>query len=628
MMKSYTISLCMIVKNEEKYLDKCLEMARERVHEIIVVDTGSTDSTVEIAKKYGAIIYNFEWTQDFASARNYSISKATSDYILILDADEFLDEQSELQADLQSEHDYYAIQIKNYASNGSVRYHPAIRLFKNKIGLSYFGRIHEHLDIGNPDLVGGVSACLIHHEGYKTEVMKDKKKAERNYKLLKDEISTNPSGYNLYNMGIHFMVEENYHKAFEFFKKAYYLSKEKVYLTDLLYSMSEALLHLQRFEDSLVLIKEAIELFPGTTDLYYLQGKLYEELGYLEDAKIAFNQCLKLGDRTSGQTIEGVGGYLAHYRLAEIAFREGDKRSTLSHSAEVLKIRKNHLPSLSLYISVLQMSYYTNQEIVNELEHIYSLNTSEEVINLLKALYSIRHPLLTFYLNRFKLQIDTNVRAVAKQYTKDYENAFIEWNSLKSIQEENKFDILLLSILLADKGLVERGRPFFNVSDREWQVLQRIVSRTSTNNEKLTADLESILLEVATKLMILQEFDLFDYIIGFLQNASHSTQLELSKKLYQYNFTQIAIDILVDLLNQGNNDSSIMELLGDICVSTNMLDDAERLFRQSLHIKKKYSIYPKMYDLLNKNGNQKAKKELISEASKLFPLSVWVKIIQ
>lgn len=87
-----TISLCMIVKNEEKVLPRCLDSLKDLVEEMIIVDTGSTDSTMEIARGYGALVYQYAWDGNFANARNYSFSKATKSYIYCADADEILDE--------------------------------------------------------------------------------------------------------------------------------------------------------------------------------------------------------------------------------------------------------------------------------------------------------------------------------------------------------------------------------------------------------------------------------------------------------------------------------------------------------------------------------------------------------
>mgnify|MGYP000084783620 FL=1 len=87
-----TISLCMIVKNESAVLSRCLDSIADLMDEIIIVDTGSTDNTKEIAAQYTSRIYDFKWTSDFSAARNFSFSKATMEYIYTADADEILDD--------------------------------------------------------------------------------------------------------------------------------------------------------------------------------------------------------------------------------------------------------------------------------------------------------------------------------------------------------------------------------------------------------------------------------------------------------------------------------------------------------------------------------------------------------
>lgn len=87
-----TISLCMIVKDEEKVLRRCLDSVKDLMDEIIIVDTGSKDHTKQIAKEYTDLIYDFQWVDDFSAARNFSFSKATKEYIYVADADEVLDE--------------------------------------------------------------------------------------------------------------------------------------------------------------------------------------------------------------------------------------------------------------------------------------------------------------------------------------------------------------------------------------------------------------------------------------------------------------------------------------------------------------------------------------------------------
>ncbi|MDF2952174.1 MAG: hypothetical protein K0S18_1757, partial [Anaerocolumna sp.] len=86
-----SITACIIVKNEETVLARCLDSLQYIVEEIIIVDTGSEDGTKEIARGYTDKIYDFNWTNDFAAARNFSISKATNEFILVLDADEYIE---------------------------------------------------------------------------------------------------------------------------------------------------------------------------------------------------------------------------------------------------------------------------------------------------------------------------------------------------------------------------------------------------------------------------------------------------------------------------------------------------------------------------------------------------------
>ncbi|MGL5153291.1 MAG: glycosyltransferase family 2 protein, partial [Clostridium sp.] len=91
------ISLCLIIKNEEKILSRCLSSVNKLVDEIIIVDTGSTDDSKKIANEFNANVYDFEWCDDFSKARNYAFSKATKDYILWLDADDYVTEENLLK---------------------------------------------------------------------------------------------------------------------------------------------------------------------------------------------------------------------------------------------------------------------------------------------------------------------------------------------------------------------------------------------------------------------------------------------------------------------------------------------------------------------------------------------------
>ena len=146
-----TISLCMIVKNEADILARCLTSYQPVMDEIIIVDTGSTDNTKEIAHQFTDLVYDFPWTGSFSDARNYSFSKATKEYIFCGDADEVLDEEncrrfSVLKAALLEEMDivqmYYANQLcNNTIYNFDREYRP--KLYKRIRHFVWEGAIHE-----------------------------------------------------------------------------------------------------------------------------------------------------------------------------------------------------------------------------------------------------------------------------------------------------------------------------------------------------------------------------------------------------------------------------------------------------------------------------------------------------
>lgn len=148
-----TISLCMIVKNEEKVLARCLESVAGLMDEIIIVDTGSTDRTKEVAAHYTDKIYDFEWIHDFAAARNFAFSKAGMEYIYSADADEVLDEENReaflhLKETLMPEVDIVQMYYANQLDFGTIyNYDKELRpkLFKRLRTFTWMEPIHEQV---------------------------------------------------------------------------------------------------------------------------------------------------------------------------------------------------------------------------------------------------------------------------------------------------------------------------------------------------------------------------------------------------------------------------------------------------------------------------------------------------
>jgi len=191
-----TISACMMVKNEEELLPQCLESIKDVVDEIIIVDTGSKDGTVEIAKSYGAKVYQHPWENDFSKHRNQSIGYASGDWIFIIDADEELrgDSRDAVRAAIRDDGiDSVMVTVISYMNDHmSQGWINQVRLFRNNPGISYVGRVHNRL-------AGYTSsrayAIYLYHYGYDLSLEKRREKFARTSSLLKKQIETEPDVY-------------------------------------------------------------------------------------------------------------------------------------------------------------------------------------------------------------------------------------------------------------------------------------------------------------------------------------------------------------------------------------------------------------------------------------------------
>jgi tetratricopeptide (TPR) repeat protein len=209
------LSIVMIAKNEEKFLRECLESVKAFADEIVLVDTGSTDKTVEIAKEFGAVIGNFEWCDDFAAARNAALDLATGTWGMWLDADERVcpnqaDAVRKLVESSPADVGGYMISLRNLMTGGpnpDIVYHRACRMFRLGDNIRFEGRIHEQ-NVRNLQEAGyRIEDCglTIDHLGYAAEVMDERNKHERFITMLQREVEENPDSFyrtfHLFNLG-------------------------------------------------------------------------------------------------------------------------------------------------------------------------------------------------------------------------------------------------------------------------------------------------------------------------------------------------------------------------------------------------------------------------------------------
>jgi glycosyltransferase involved in cell wall biosynthesis len=207
-----TVSVCMIVKDAQGTLYRCLDSVKAIADEIIICDTGSTDRTVEIAREYTDQVHLIPWEDDFAAARNRSIAKATKDWILWIDADEHLVGAGNVGKYLRDNmYNGYVIRQHHHAIDAQFKPDVPVRLFRNNLRIRFFGCVHEHPETAlNEGVTPAVVLSDVHvlHDGYVTEGIR-RQRFLRNLPMLLKDRRRNPNR----RLGLVFLERDYVHLA-------------------------------------------------------------------------------------------------------------------------------------------------------------------------------------------------------------------------------------------------------------------------------------------------------------------------------------------------------------------------------------------------------------------------------
>ena len=337
-----TISLCMIVKNEEKTIANCLKSVKEIVDEIIIVDTGSTDKTIEICETFNATTFKFEWNNSFAKARNFSLEQAKGDWILWLDADEEIDlkdgeKLKTFLSELKNE-TLISMHLINYIGkekNINQTFQIAhARLFKNHMGFKFVNNIHEVLNA--EEILGEITEIKmipvkIYHYGYLEDEVFSKKKSIRNLNLLQKEVGMeNHSPWIEYHIASEYYRMGKYKESFKYVNESIVrFIKEKKMPPSLLYKLKYSiLLCLGSIEGAWPSINLAIEMYPDYVDLYFFKGLILFYKKQYKESLLVFEQCLEIGEgNLKHLTLKGVGGYMALFHKGACLEKIGDLKN-------------------------------------------------------------------------------------------------------------------------------------------------------------------------------------------------------------------------------------------------------------------------------------------------------------
>lgn len=398
------ITLSMIVKNEESTLPRCLNSVQGVVDEIVIVDTGSTDRTIEIAKSFNAKVFQLEWSNDFSAARNFALKNSNGDFILYMDADEELSTSSiNLIQKLshRKERIGYFCTIKSLddysKQTNSIRY---VRFFRNSPEIKFSGKVHEqitdsliknHYEIIHSDIE------IIHH-GYNISKDEKKVKAERNLKLLLDDYQSNSNSYLAFQIAQSYFILENFEQAEKYFNlclTSKTLSKDfQAESYSYLAQLSHNRLDINQSEAN---IKKAISLNNQKPFYHYLLAKILQRKQDYKGSLKSFKDALTFNDRvihSSKNSLQTtyLNRFEVIYSALNLALKSQDINQLkyfIDKLQKETKINFSNHKTYKLFIDIILNPSSLTREIFNEIEDIISKDNLEILLQLVDKVSDI-----------------------------------------------------------------------------------------------------------------------------------------------------------------------------------------------------------------------------------------------
>jgi tetratricopeptide (TPR) repeat protein len=379
------LSLCMIVRDEQEMLPRCLSAVAGAVDEIVVVDTGSSDATIEIARSFGALVIEHQWSDSFAEARNVSFDAALGEWLMFLDADEVLaSEDVPLLRSLTGRtwREAFYLRETNHTGElggGSAVTHNALRVLRNRPEYRFEGRVHEQIAHRLPTYLPErleVSEVRVEHFGYLSAVRAGRNKSVRNIELLSlQQAESSPSAFLHYNLGSEHAASGDILTALAELERAWALLEKEGWLAGqeflpaLASRLVKALRACDRPAEAILRAEEGLERLPGFTDLVLEQALAATALGEGDRAIELMRRCIEMGEAPGRYaSCMGAGTFLPRTYLAEILLDRGDLQEGIELLETCLRAYPDFLGSIKPYVAALLAQGADGQAVVAGLE--------------------------------------------------------------------------------------------------------------------------------------------------------------------------------------------------------------------------------------------------------------------
>lgn len=415
------LSACTIARNEARNIVKSINSYKEYVDEIVIIDTGSIDDTVEVAKKAGAKVLNYEWVNDFSEAKNFALDNCSGDWVIFLDADEWFDGNTAanikqaINTTIKEGYSAVACKLVNFADETEIlEVGSTLRVFKHDKNIRFERAIHEVLfdKIKNEPLPSLYSDLIVvNHSGYMRKVLANK--AKRNKMLLDKTFAAGKSAPIDYFYGLRENLNINVEMADYFYKliKSIPDYREKIsqynigpILDDNMIKLVNKLPNKYSFEERLELLKNAQKIFPENPIFKYYEYNMFYGINR-KRAILALQDAVKLSSDFEKKHPDNANSFYskagdAFTVLGEYELLTGDKSKALGYFVNAVKFEYSNLRALLgiLYI----IGEQKNEDIVIFINSIYNTEDKEVLKFLEESLRLTRfHDTFLYYFVKY-----------------------------------------------------------------------------------------------------------------------------------------------------------------------------------------------------------------------------------
>jgi glycosyltransferase involved in cell wall biosynthesis len=590
----------MIVKDEEAVLERCLKSVQGYVDEIIVVDTGSTDSTPDIARRFTDQVYTFEWNHDFSAARNEALKHASGKWILVLDADEYFEEQEirKLRQLLESmdpePHLIYNVTITNLVgskSNMAINEGRVGRVFGNHLDIRFVRPIHEQPKSARPGIeMRAVNLPVrVFHSGYVDEALDAKNKHQRNLELFERmEKSGNLNAYDHFQLGNQYTLMGEFDKALYHLDLALQKPKE---LGVAYQNAAITMIQAWRAKGELAKAYEVFNRHLNSGDLYpdllTVKGILLLLLGFTAEAKMTFLAAIEKAERLAAQDkpIAFASPELAIrsplFQLALIHEREQDYNQSLYYFTKIIITNPKEVLAVTRFLELMLLQE-TPEAIIDIIDRLIKPDILLTAMLGKIAVKLGNAPLALHYVQpeiRKLLTLDERMRYFILANDPDaFRNAWAGATADERLDSEIVMQLIwgavcwnqplwLEDVPLPDthdcSPLIEWLRSWFN----------------GTADRSLSHKLAAGMLQ---EMYVLGKHDIFDTLMEHLDDVPVVNQL--ANFFYERHRVDLALQYYRHLLEQDGLDADSCNNLAEWCVLQNDLPSALQLWEQAIRL--------------------------------------------